>query len=130
MQDITRSTDALLSKGQRGAAAHAHTAVGTFIRWCVRRRYLQHNPIEGIETPAKPGVRERVLTDDELWQIIAAAPIKHFYGNFVHLLILTGQRRSEIAGLHADWIDRTARTITLPSLITKNHRDHTFPYGE
>lgn len=130
VQDITRSTDALLSDGKQGAAAHAHTAIGTLLRWCVRRRYLHHNPIEGIDKPAKPGVRERVLTDDELRQIIVAAPVGTFYGNFVHMLILTGQRRSEIAGLHADWVDRTARQITLPKAITKNNREHVFPYGD
>ena len=46
------------------------------------------------------------------------------------MLILTGQRRGEIAGLTREYIDPEARTITLPSALSKNGRQHTFPYGE
>ena len=52
------------------------------------------------------------------------------YGTIVHLLILTGQRKTEIANLGRTWIDQKARTITLPEWVCKNSREHTFPYGD
>ena len=47
----------------------------------------------------------------------------------VELLIYTGQRRNEIASLRAEWIDFEKHTITLPASVTKNKRQHTFPFG-
>lgn len=111
----------------------SHTlAVGrTFMRWCVRppRRYIAHSPLEGVQVmPGKP--RKRTLKTEELrivWD--AATRVGYPYGTIVHLLILTGQRKMEIANLRRTWIDEVARTITLPEWVCKNSREHTFPYG-
>jgi integrase len=48
----------------------------------------------------------------------------------VLLLILTGQRRGEIANLRWAWINEKERLITLPAWVTKNSKEHTFPYGQ
>jgi integrase len=74
--------------------------------------------------------RDRVLSDAELTQVIAAATKAGAYGQLVRLLIYTGQRRGEIAALDASWINRRETTVSLPRRLTKNKRDHTFPYGE
>ena len=126
--DVTAVTDRLLKKGQLGAAAHAFTAIHTFLRWCVRRRYLQHSPAEALEKPGQNISRERTLTDDEICAVWRAtdAMTGHF-GAIVKLLMLTGQRRSEIGGLRADYV--AGNSICLPSTITKNKRTHTFPIG-
>ena len=65
---------------------------------------------------------ERVLTDDELIAVWNAA-VGFPFGAMIRLLILTGQRRSEIGSLKWQYIKD--ETITLP--ITKNRRIHTFP---
>ena len=36
----------------------------------------------------------------------------------------------EIANLRRPWINEKERTITLPEWVTKNSKEHTFPYGE
>jgi integrase len=127
--DITGITDKL-SRDTPGAALHAFWAARTFLRWCVRRRYIQHSPIEGVEAPSKPGSRERVLTDSELRAVIISARSGGSYGKLVELLALTGQRRGEIASLDASWIDYETRTITIPSTVAKNRREHLLPYGD
>jgi integrase len=129
-EHITDVTDRLLAKSQAGAANHAFTAIKTFLRWCVRRRYIPHSPIEGLELPARAGFRKRVLSDEELAQILAVAEDLGVFGRYVSLLALTGQRRTEVASLDASWIDRgNMGTITLPGEITKNKQEHTFPFG-
>ena len=48
---------------------------------------------------------------------------------FVRLILLTGQRRGEIAGLLETFYSHNQQTITLPGTLTKNHLEHTFPVG-
>ena len=72
-----------------------------------------------------------MLSDDELGKVVAkAATMPYPFGPIVMLLILTGQRRGEIASLKWSYIDRDNRTITLPAMLTKNRRQHTFPFGQ
>lgn len=125
---VIEITDKLLKRP--GEQWHALATVRTFFRWCVRRRYIPHSPIEGLQIP-QSNERTRVLSDDELvavWR--AAEQIGYPFGTIVHLLVLTGQRRGEIAKLERGFINPKERTITLPATLTKNGRVHTFPYGD
>jgi integrase len=112
--------------------AHALSVARTFFRWCARppRRYIAHSPLEGLQLSlAKP--RRRVLTDAELVKIWNAAEVQSYpYGAVVQLLILTGQRRGEIAALQRSWLNGFEKTIMLPQCLTKNGVKHTFPYGQ
>jgi integrase len=122
--DITRILDKL--SDTPGSALHAFWTLRTFLRWCFKRGYFDRNPIERLDPPSRTVFRERVLTDDELctvWQ--AADQTDHQFGAIVKLLILTGQRRSEIGSMQASYL--TDNQICLPSEITKNRRTHTFP---
>ena len=49
------------------------------------------------------------------------------YNGIVRMLILTGQRKGEIAALQTAWIKDG--TITLPKEVTKNAREHMLPIG-
>jgi integrase len=51
------------------------------------------------------------------------------YCRIVQLLILTGQRRGEIAALHSTFYDQKEGTVCLPASLTKNGREHIFPVG-
>ena len=100
-------------------------------RFAHQRRLIEHNPLDGMSLPYAPKSRDRVLTNDELrviWNTAEEFPFP--FGSIVALLILTGQRLSEVSGLRWDWIDDREMTITLPVAITKNSTQHTFPYGE
>ncbi len=58
----------------------------------------------------------------------AATQIGAPFGRIVQLLILTGQRKSEIGELTWSYISED--TVALPSAITKNGHEHTFPLGD
>jgi integrase len=121
--DIHRKLDKLPPSER----AHAQAALGIFLRFCTRRHYLDKNPMERIERPPKRESRSRILSDDELkavWNACASA-----FGDIVKLCILLGQRRSEIARLTTDMVDFDAGLVTLPPALTKNRREHTFPFG-
>jgi integrase len=84
-----------------------------------------------MSLPAATYSRERVLTGEELAAVYTAArDYPYPFGPIVALLVLTGQRRGEVAALRWEWIDTDQRMITVPSSITKNKRAHRFPYGD
>jgi integrase len=126
-EEIVAITDPL----SKGEGAHCLAVGRTFFRWCVRppRRYIPHSPLEGVSVAlGKP--RKRVLKDPELKLVWKAAKEQGYpYGTIVQLLILTGQRRGEIANLRWPWINEKKRTICLPDWVCKNSKEHTFPYG-
>lgn len=90
--------------------------------WAVEEEIIEANPFERVRPVQTPGVRERVLTDKELvavWN--AAAKMGYPFGSLYQLLILTGQRRMEIATMQESWIDLEADipVIEIPSASFK-----------
>jgi len=96
--------------------------------WATRRGSLPANPWAATPRPAAERARERVLSDAELadlWRISATLP--HPWFGFLRLLILTGQRRGEVAALAWAELDLAAAEWRLPAVRAKNHRAHTVP---
>jgi integrase len=107
------------------AANRARTSLSAFFTWAIKRGLHDHNPVIGTET-RKEKTRDRVLTDSELatvWKAVSSSD----YGDIVRLLMLTGQRASEISDLRWDEIDFDNGLISLPSERTKNKRPHQIP---
>ena len=97
-----------------------------FFSWSVEADILVSTPFAGLKKLHKEKSRERVLTDDELRRVwLAADKIGYPFGVFVQLAILTGQRRSEIAGMQRGEL-RDGNWI-LPGERTKNGRVHVIP---
>jgi integrase len=122
--------DALERVGARAPilANRLHAVLSAFFGWAKGKRLIVSNPCTGLERPAPEQSRERVLADKELksiWQ--AAEGLGHPYAGIVKLLILTGQRRNEIAGLRWGEIDLDVRSLHLPAQRTKNARAHDVP---
>jgi integrase len=78
-----------------------------------------------VPLPAKEVARDRVLDDRELARVILAArKIGGPYGGIVEFLVLTGQRREEVAGLSWEELDLAKRICTIPKARTKNGKAH------
>lgn len=108
-------------------ANHLFGVLRTFFGWCERRDYIAASPIRKLTKPHKEKDRTRVLTDAELVAIWNACEDDSF-GKIVRMLILTGQRRGEIAALESGWT--ADGTITFPPHITKNGEEHTIPLAQ
>ena len=92
-------------------------------RWAVSRGDLDRSPLEGTDAPAAVLARDRVLSDIELslvWK--GTAMVGRPFDSLYRLLILTGQRREEVAGMQWGELDRAQTLWTLPSSRTKNRR--------
>ena len=127
-QDIHRRIDSLADTPSE--QRHAFVALKIFFNWAYRKNYVENNPTDRMALHTRAVVRERVLTDSELTTVYKTALDRgDIFANIVALLVLTGQRRGEIAALRRAWIDDAARLIHFPSSITKNKRPHTIPLG-
>jgi integrase len=123
-QEVVRRLSRIETPQEHNAALRVGK---TFFTWAVNRRYIIDNPMTGI-APHHVASRSRVLTDDEVRQVWTAChEMGGQFGAIVKLLILTGQRRGEIAALRASWVQDGI--IVFPATITKNKREHTIPLG-
>jgi integrase len=112
------------------AADRARAALSSFFAWAIGEGLCDVNPVIGTNKHFDGATaRDRVLSDRELATIWKVLPDSD-YGGIVRLLILTGQRREEIAGLRWSEIDMQAAVITLPSERTKNRRAHEIPVSK
>jgi integrase len=93
--------------------------------WAIGKDLLVENPFGGIKLDAVAS-RERVLSDEELAAVWGATKGPGPYNAIVRTLILTGQRREEVAGMTWGEIARDL-TWTIPAGRTKNGVAHIVP---
>jgi integrase len=131
---VTRSTvaarlTAIANSNGPVSADRCRAALGAFFTWAMREGLVDANPTIATNTHSDARARDRVLTDAELAEIWHSAPAND-YGRIVRLLILTGQRREEIAALRWSEIYLDNQMISLPGERTKNHRPHEVPLSD
>lgn len=119
--EISRRLDRIKAPSAR---SHALVSAKVFFNWCIKRRYITDNPLLGLTKPKQPP-RDRVLSDAELKAIWTATEEPSTFNRIIRLCILTGQRRGELARLQPGYIN--GEFCTLPSSLTKNGREHSFP---
>jgi integrase len=128
--DIVAVLDETGSRSQ-ATARLLFAALRPIFPWAVDRGMIEHNPIAGLKGPKPLPSRERVLSIDEIkvfW--VAAGELGWPFGPFFRLLLLTGQRREEVAGMRRAELDIDAGVWCLPSAQdflpqrTKNGQEH------
>jgi len=102
------------------------TSMGAFFSWAIRQGLTDTNPALNTNRYDEKS-RSRVLSDNEVRAIWNAAPMNSQYGVVLKLLLLTGQRRSEIGDLKWSEIDFAKGVIMLPANRVKNGEPHTIP---
>lgn len=93
--------------------------------WAIKASLLEVNPFANLAAPGRERPRDRVLSKAELREIWAATgelgPIQRAY---VRFLMLTLQRREEVAGATWSEISDDGETWTVPADRAKNGRAH------
>lgn len=122
--------------GEGGAPIYANRAqalirqIGNF---GVEIEALESNPAHGIRKQFAETTRERVLGEAEivaLWNQLELVACTRPTALAIRFLLATGQRRSEVAGLHARELNPTDRLWIIPSARTKNKREHVVPLSD
>jgi integrase len=111
-------------------ARQTYAALRGLFRWCIERELIDASPCDHVKAPPRPPARDRVLTDEEVATVWAGAEALGFpFGPIIKLLILTGQREGEVAGMAWPELDLKAATWTLPKQRTKNGVEHVVDLG-
>jgi integrase len=121
--DIATCIGAAGKNGGPVAGNRLRTTLSSLFSWAMTEGLVEANPVVGTRRNEEKE-RDRVLADAELRLIWTALPDDH-YGSIVKLLMLTGQRKGEIAGLQ--WSEIKDGSIELAGERTKNHRAHAVP---
>jgi integrase len=116
--------------GSQALRRSVHATMSALCGWARKDELIGNEPLllEGVEAPKPVKARDRWLSQEELaivWQ--ASHALRPVHRVFYRLLILTGQRREEVAGLQWSELDRAAALWTLPAERAKNGRLHLVP---
>jgi integrase len=105
--------------------------VRPIFRFALSRDWIEASPAEGIEKPKAEKSRERVLSEDEIVRIWRATELLGYpFRQYVQTLLLTAQRRTEVASMRWEAVDLDAGTWTLQASETKSKRAHLVPLSK
>jgi integrase len=111
-----------------GRKKYVHSLLRKMVNWAVDREDIEASPLAGMKAPRAVVSRRRVLGQEELiclWK--ACDQVGWPWGLYVRLLILTMQRRQEVAEMDWSEADLEAKTWTLPAERAKNGEAHIVP---
>ena len=106
-------------------ARHLFSALSKMFSWLHRHRRVETNPCASVHSPDAGRTLDRVLTETEIVKFWKAASSEETFGPLLKLLLLTGCRLNEVAGMRRSEID--GEVWTIPGSRTKNHRTHLVP---
>jgi integrase len=94
--------------------------------WLQQHRRIETNPCASVHRPEAPQSRDRYLNNAEIikfWKATDAEP----FGIVPKLLLLTGCRLNEVAGMRRSELSDDVTVWNIPGVRTKNRRPHVVP---
>lgn len=127
-RDILDLLDDIEAKTSGARANRVLANIRRLFSWAVERGILEASPAANVKAPGQERTRDRVLSDDELVAFLSAcARLGEPFGPPVRLLLLTGQRRDEVASMPWAEINLGNAIWHLPATRTKNRRASDVP---
>lgn len=108
------------------AANRVRASLSSLFSWAIGAGVVDANPVVGTHKAVDEAARSRVLTDTELLAVWRACREDDF-GRIVKLLVLTGQRRDEVAEMCWGELDLDGAMWIIPAERTKNGRQQDVP---
>ena len=109
------------------AANRARASLNALFVSAMQQGLAETNPVVGTAPPGEERARERTLSAAEVRAIWEATDGPGDYNAIIRLLMLTGQRREEVAGMAWTELDLEQGIWVIPAQRTKNKRVHEVP---
>jgi len=130
-RDVLDVIEAIDARGSPGASKRTLVYLRKFFNWCAERDAITTVPTDRIRAPHPEVKRDRVLSEDELRYVLRAlTEDDSIFAPVIRILLLTGQRRSEVAGMawsELRGLDTNEAVWEIPAARTKNKRAHLVP---
>lgn len=120
----------MVNEGRPVASNRTRSCLSACFVWGMKQGLVETNPVAGTAKLGHEKPRERVLTTEELKAIWLATDDTSDHSRIVRLLMLTGARREEIAGIVWPELNLGQSEWTLPAERSKNKRPHLVPLSE
>jgi hypothetical protein len=127
-QDVIDATKAVTSKGTMCAAHQLLSHTRRLFNYSVDEEIIEHSPCDRVSARRLIGakvVRQRVLTDAEIKAVWRAANRSGAFGKLTQLLLVTGQRKSDVA--EAPWSEFDDKLWTVSEERFKSDVSHEVP---
>lgn len=128
-RDVAELLTAIAAGSGPIASNRVRASISAMFNWAMKAGIAEGANPAAFTNKEGERSRSRVLSAAELREIWAALP-EGDYGSIIRLLILTGQRRTEIGDLRWSEINLKRSIISLPPERTKNTRRHVIPMSE
>jgi integrase len=128
--DILNILDTAIAREAPILANRTLAAARKMFNWAVERGILEASPISGLPSQSVEVSRRRVLSDAELKTLWAAwSKLGWPWAQYFQVLLLTGQRRSEVASMRWSQLTLGGKEPIwkLPEEIVKNKQPHDVP---
>jgi integrase len=123
--DLMRVVDRVADQGKLTQANRVRAFVTRFFNWAVERDLVAASPATSLPKPAVEISRDRVLSMTELHAVWHTADQMGFpFGRIVQILILTAQRRDEVAGMRWSELDLERDRWVISKDRAKNGKAH------
>lgn len=133
-RDVIELLDGIVERGSRVMANRTAGALSQMFRYGVHRALLESSPVQLLYRPGgKEKPRERTLSDAELRAYLQDPRACTRYERLervINVLLLTGQRRGELAAARWADVDLDARTWRIPDEHSKTGRGHVVPLSD
>ncbi len=108
-----------------GAKRWIFTFLRPFFKWAVREELITSNPMIDLLPPPPANERDRILNTGEIRSLWAVCTdLGYVFGDITKLLLLTGQRLSEVAGMQWSEIDLVKQQWIIPASRAKTDTAH------
>ncbi len=128
---IRKIVQNMRTAGEGHGARTLFAYLQSWLNWVVAEGHIPYSPTAQVSKPRGAAARDRFLTREEivdLWQ--ALSDNKETFGLLIKCMLLTGQRRSEVAGMkwsELDHLDGLEPIWRIPGARTKNKLPHLVP---
>jgi integrase len=129
-RDIVRLLNEIVDRGAPIQANRTLTILRRMFKFGVGQAILEISPCNEVEAPSAENERNRALSEEEigvLWRTLAAAAMEPNVRRVLRLMLVTGQRKAEVMGIHLDEINLDKAQWLLPAARAKNGREHLIP---